>query len=87
MLAPEPRLRAPGQSPRLVWGGALHVAAAIVTAHLEHRLERQIHDLTVRPSAKAGDPILPGVLGRDELIFDMIGDVISVAERLQSTYS
>jgi hypothetical protein len=32
-------------------------------------------------------PIMPGVLERGRLIFDMIGEVIHVRERLETTYS
>jgi PAS domain S-box-containing protein len=42
-------------------------------------------DLSVRIGVNTGGPIIAGVLGTDNRIFDIIGDAINVAARLQST--
>ncbi|OHT12838.1 hypothetical protein TRFO_17206 [Tritrichomonas foetus] len=39
----------------------------------------------VRIGLNTGGPIIAGVLGTDKLIFDIIGDAINIASRLQST--
>ena len=39
----------------------------------------------VRIGVNSGGPIIAGVLGTDKLLFDIIGDPINVAARLQST--
>jgi class 3 adenylate cyclase len=42
-------------------------------------------ELLVRIGINSGGPILAGVLGTDKPTFDIIGDAINVAARLQST--
>ena len=42
-------------------------------------------NLAVRIGVNSGGPILAGVLGTDKPVFDIIGDTINVASRLQST--
>lgn len=42
-------------------------------------------NLAVRIGVNSGGPILAGVLGTDKPVFDIIGDPINVASRLQST--
>ncbi|OHT03845.1 hypothetical protein TRFO_01563 [Tritrichomonas foetus] len=42
-------------------------------------------NLSVRIGVNTGGPIIAGVLGTDKLQFDIIGDPINVASRLQST--
>ena len=42
-------------------------------------------NLAVRIGVNSGGPILAGVLGTDKPVFDIIGDTINVAARLQST--
>ena len=42
-------------------------------------------NLAVRVGVNSGGPILAGVLGTDKPVFDIIGDPINVASRLQST--
>jgi class 3 adenylate cyclase len=42
-------------------------------------------NLSVRIGINTGGPIIAGVLGTDKLAFDIIGDPINVAARLQST--
>jgi len=42
-------------------------------------------NLNVRVGINSGGPILAGVLGTDKPVFDIIGDPINVAARLQST--
>ena len=41
--------------------------------------------LTVRIGINTGGPIIAGVLGTDKPVFDIIGDPINIASRLQST--
>ncbi|EAY23612.1 Adenylate and Guanylate cyclase catalytic domain containing protein [Trichomonas vaginalis G3] len=41
--------------------------------------------LSVRIGVNTGGPIIAGVLGKDKPVFDIIGDPINVAARLQST--
>jgi class 3 adenylate cyclase len=41
--------------------------------------------LKVRIGTNSGGPIIAGVLGSDNRVFDIIGDAINVASRLQST--
>lgn len=41
--------------------------------------------LQVRIGVNSGGPLIAGVLGTDKLLFDIIGDPINVASRLQST--
>jgi class 3 adenylate cyclase len=41
--------------------------------------------LSVRIGANSGGPIIAGVLGTDKPVFDIIGDPINIAARLQST--
>ena len=41
--------------------------------------------LSVRVGVNTGGPIIAGVLGTDKPVFDIIGDTINVASRLQST--
>jgi class 3 adenylate cyclase len=41
--------------------------------------------LSVRIGINTGGPIIAGVLGNENRVFDMIGDAINVAARLQST--
>jgi PAS domain S-box-containing protein len=42
-------------------------------------------NLQVRVGANSGGPVLAGVLGTDKPVFDIIGDPINVAARLQTT--
>jgi class 3 adenylate cyclase len=42
-------------------------------------------NLSVRIGVNTGGPIIAGVLGSDSPAFDIIGDAINVASRLQST--
>ena len=42
-------------------------------------------NLAVRVGVNSGGPVLAGVLGTDKPVFDIIGDTINVASRLQST--
>jgi class 3 adenylate cyclase len=42
-------------------------------------------DLQVRIGINTGGPIIAGVLGTEKPLFDIIGDAINVASRLQST--
>ena len=42
-------------------------------------------NLQVRIGVNSGGPLLAGVLGTDKPVFDIIGDPINVASRLQST--
>lgn len=42
-------------------------------------------NLSVRIGVNTGGPIIAGVLGTDKPVFDIIGDTINVASRLQST--
>lgn len=42
-------------------------------------------NLNVRIGMKSGGPLIAGVLGTDKPVFDIIGDTINVASRLQST--
>jgi class 3 adenylate cyclase len=42
-------------------------------------------NLTVRIGINTGGPIIAGVLGSDKPVFDIIGDPINIAARLQST--
>ena len=42
-------------------------------------------NLQIRIGVNTGGPILAGVLGTDKPVFDIIGDPINVAARLQST--
>ncbi|EAY02213.1 Adenylate and Guanylate cyclase catalytic domain containing protein [Trichomonas vaginalis G3] len=41
--------------------------------------------LSVRVGVNTGGPIIAGVLGKDKPVFDIIGDPINIASRLQST--
>ena len=41
--------------------------------------------LAVRIGVNTGGPLIAGVLGSDKPVFDIIGDTINVASRLQST--
>jgi class 3 adenylate cyclase len=41
--------------------------------------------LSVRIGINTGGPIIAGVLGNENRVFDIIGDAINVAARLQST--
>jgi class 3 adenylate cyclase len=47
-------------------------------------MKRNIN-LKVRIGINSGGPIIAGVLGTDNRVFDIIGDAINVAARLQST--
>jgi class 3 adenylate cyclase len=42
-------------------------------------------NLSVRIGVNSGRPIIAGVLGTDKPVFDIIGDPINIAARLQST--
>jgi class 3 adenylate cyclase len=42
-------------------------------------------NLTVRIGINTGGPVIAGVLGTDKPVFDIIGDPINIAARLQST--
>jgi class 3 adenylate cyclase len=42
-------------------------------------------NLMVRIGVNTGGPIIAGVLGTDKPVFDIIGDPINIAARLQST--
>jgi len=42
-------------------------------------------NLTIRIGVNSGGPLIAGVLGTDKPVFDIIGDTINVASRLQST--
>jgi guanylate cyclase len=41
--------------------------------------------LSIRIGVNSGGPILAGILGSDQPTFDIIGDPINIAARLQST--
>lgn len=42
-------------------------------------------NLSVRIGLNSGGPLIAGVLGTDKPVFDIIGDPINIASRLQST--
>ena len=42
-------------------------------------------NLQIRIGVNSGGPVIAGVLGTDKPVFDIIGDPINVASRLQST--
>ena len=42
-------------------------------------------NLSIRIGVNSGGPIIAGVLGKDKPVFDIIGDAINVAARLQTT--
>lgn len=52
----------------------------ITDLNLKHNL-----DLSIRIGVNTGGPIIAGVLGTDKRVFDIIGDAINVAARLQTT--
>jgi hypothetical protein len=57
-----------------------------MTHYLEHRLDDEMHDFTVSLNAKTVWHIVQGALARDRVIFDIIGFVINIAARFQSTH-
>jgi len=56
-----------------------------VIQELEDLNMRLNANLQVRIGVNSGGPIIAGVLGTDKPVFDIIGDPINVASRLQST--
>jgi class 3 adenylate cyclase len=52
---------------------------------LEHVNMRLSASLEVRTGVNSGGPIVAGILGSDRPLFDIIGDAINVAARLQTT--
>lgn len=71
-------------------GPAVHAEQAIrfcleVIAEIEDINVKLNCNLAVRIGVNTGGPIIAGVLGTDKPVFDIIGDPINVAARLQST--
>jgi class 3 adenylate cyclase len=56
-----------------------------VIQSLEETNVRLSASLCVRIGVNTGGPIIAGVLGTDKPVFDIIGDPINIAARLQST--
>ncbi|EAY20724.1 Adenylate and Guanylate cyclase catalytic domain containing protein [Trichomonas vaginalis G3] len=56
-----------------------------VLSQLEEINRKLDSNLSVRVGINSGGPIIAGVLGTDKPLFDIIGDAINVAARLQST--
>ncbi|EAY00530.1 Adenylate and Guanylate cyclase catalytic domain containing protein [Trichomonas vaginalis G3] len=56
-----------------------------VLYHLEEINKKLDSNLQIRIGINTGGPLIAGVLGTDKPLFDIIGDPINVAARLQST--
>lgn len=56
-----------------------------VISHMEEVNLRLVSSLSIRVGINSGGPLIAGVLGKDKPAFDIVGDTINIAARLQTT--
>jgi len=74
----------PDESPQVHASPTVQFGLASLAA-LEEVNGQLDSSLVVRIGVNSGGPLIAGVLGTDKPVFDIIGDPINVASRLQST--